>query len=127
MRANSFSIRGIDKWNNLPASVVTAPSVNFKSRLNTYWLRRPLKFEASCCYLKRPLKFEASCYEPGETARYWTQTRMRRNRLLNNIKGRQGTGKSQVKALFAMTTNLHIGDFYMSSLTHCHSLGKFSR
>ena len=36
VRANSFSNRVVDTWNNLPEDVVNAPSVNaFKSRLNT--------------------------------------------------------------------------------------------
>lgn len=61
VRANSFNIRVIDNWNNLPSSVVLAPSVNaFKNRLNKYWQRYSIKFEASC-------------YTPGPTARYWTQ------------------------------------------------------
>ena len=49
VRANSFSLKVIDNWNMLPASVVTAPSIeSFKSRLNKHWLRHPSKFTASC-------------------------------------------------------------------------------
>ena len=60
VRANSFRLRAIDNWNMLPASVVTALSIDcFKSRLNKHWLRHPSKFTASC-------------YTPGET-RYRTQ------------------------------------------------------
>ncbi|MEW8547283.1 MAG: reverse transcriptase domain-containing protein, partial [Candidatus Thiodiazotropha sp.] len=47
MRANSFSVRVIDNWNNLPASVVMAPSLEaFKSRLNKHWQYHPAKFTA---------------------------------------------------------------------------------
>ena len=60
VRGNAFAMRVVDNWNHLPASVVTAPSLNsFKSRLNKYWHGHPTKFEASC-------------YIPGESARYWT-------------------------------------------------------
>ena len=60
VRGNAFAMRVVDNWNHLPASVVTAPSLNsFKSQLNKYWHGHPTKFEASC-------------YIPGESARYWT-------------------------------------------------------
>ena len=59
VRAKSFSLRVIDNWNMLPASVVTAPSIeSFKSRLN-----------------RHPSKFTASCYTPGQQTRYRTQLR----------------------------------------------------
>ena len=36
-------------WNNLPSSVVEAPSVNsFKSRLNRHWTNHPSKFNPPC-------------------------------------------------------------------------------
>ena len=61
--ANSFSVRIIDNWNTLPASVVMAPSIkSFKSRLNKYWQHYPSKFTASC-------------YKPGQSAKYRTQLR----------------------------------------------------
>ena len=63
VRANSFSLRVIDNWNMLPASVVTAPSIkSFKSRLNKHGLRHPSKF-TGCCYT------------PGQQIRYRTQLR----------------------------------------------------
>ena len=49
IRANSFSNRVVNTWNNLPEHVVMAPSVNaFKSRLNTHWKGHPHKFEPAC-------------------------------------------------------------------------------
>ena len=57
VRANSFSNRVVDTWNNLPENVVNAPSVNaFKSRLNKHWHGHPTKFEATC-------------YQPGQPPR----------------------------------------------------------
>ena len=48
LRANTFSNHVINTWNNLPAYVVNAPSVNaFKNRLNKQWHGRPSKFEGS--------------------------------------------------------------------------------
>ena len=45
IRKNVFSNRVVDTWNNLPSSVVEAPSVNsFKSRLNRHWTNHPSKF-----------------------------------------------------------------------------------
>ena len=38
VRKNAFSQRVVDRWNDLPSEVVTAPSVNrFKSSLRKYW------------------------------------------------------------------------------------------
>ncbi|MCG8047037.1 MAG: reverse transcriptase domain-containing protein [Candidatus Thiodiazotropha endolucinida] len=49
VRANSFGNRIINTWNQLPETVVNAPSVNaFKSRLNKHWSKHPIKFEAAC-------------------------------------------------------------------------------
>ena len=45
VRTNTFSNRVVDTWNNLPETVVNAPSVNtFKSRLNKHWHGHPTKF-----------------------------------------------------------------------------------
>ena len=42
VRANSFSNRVVNQWNNIPENVVVAPSVNtFKSRLNAHWKGHP--------------------------------------------------------------------------------------
>ena len=55
VRANSFSNRVTNTWNQLPEDIVMAPSLNaFKGRLNKYWS-------------SHPYKFTASCYEPGTT------------------------------------------------------------
>ncbi len=52
MRANSFSNRIVENWNNLSDDVVTAPSVNaFKSRLNKWWHNHPTKFDPSCYHV----------------------------------------------------------------------------
>ena len=38
VRHNYFSIRVVSKWNSLPDSVVSAPSLNaFKNRLDKHW------------------------------------------------------------------------------------------
>ncbi len=38
-RGSAFSVRVVKYWNKLPASVVTAPSVNvFKKRLDEVWI-----------------------------------------------------------------------------------------
>jgi hypothetical protein len=38
LRKYSFAIRVVDTWNNLPATVVCAPSLNaFKNRLDKHW------------------------------------------------------------------------------------------
>jgi len=44
VRQQSFQIRAINDWNNLPANVVEAPSVNcFKNRLDEHWKSRKFK------------------------------------------------------------------------------------
>lgn len=49
VRANFFSHRVIDEWNNLTEEVVTAPTVNaFKSRLDSLWKNRPSVYEPEC-------------------------------------------------------------------------------
>ncbi len=49
LRANVFSNRICDNWNNLPEQIVSAPSLNaFKSRLNKHWHGHPTKFNPSC-------------------------------------------------------------------------------
>ena len=49
IRKNVFSNRVVDTWNNLPSSVVEAPSANsFKSRLNRHWTNHPSKFNPPC-------------------------------------------------------------------------------
>ena len=41
VRANAFSIRVVNHWNNLPEEVVQAPSISsFKSRLDKFWSNR---------------------------------------------------------------------------------------
>ena len=40
-RANAFSIRVVNPWNDLPVDVVSAPTISaFKSRLDAYWSQR---------------------------------------------------------------------------------------
>ena len=49
IRANSFSNSVANTWNQLPESVVMAPSLNaFKGRLNAHWIRHPQKFNPAC-------------------------------------------------------------------------------
>ena len=49
IRKNSFSIRAVDTWNNLPYDVVNADSVNsLKNKLNIYWKTHPSKLEPQC-------------------------------------------------------------------------------
>ena len=49
IRANSFSNRVVNVWNNLPEQVFMAPSLNaFKSRLNAHWKGHPNKFHPAC-------------------------------------------------------------------------------
>ena len=49
VRANSFSNRVANTWNQLPESVIMAPSLNaFKGRLNAHWKRHPKKFNPAC-------------------------------------------------------------------------------
>ena len=58
IKANSFSNRVVNTWNQLPEDVVMALSLNaFKGRLNKHWSRHPLKFTAAC-------------YEPGPAIGY---------------------------------------------------------
>ena len=55
VRANSFSNRVTNTWNQLPEDIVMAPSLNaFKGRSNKHWS-------------SHPYKFTASCYDPGVT------------------------------------------------------------
>ena len=64
LRANTFSNRVINTWNNLPANVVNAPSVNaFKNRLNKYWHGRPCKFEATCYQTGQPTRGNRLSYQ----------------------------------------------------------------
>ena len=47
----------LDTWNNLPGSVVEAPSVNsFKSRLNRHWTNHPSKFNPPFTFRMQPGK-----------------------------------------------------------------------
>ena len=49
LRGNFFSNRIINTWNNLPASVVTAPSVDsFKRRLDSHWQDLPTMYNPAC-------------------------------------------------------------------------------
>ena len=49
IRGNFFSVRVINTWNELPNSVVTAPSVNsFKARLDKFWDGLPSIFDPEC-------------------------------------------------------------------------------
>ena len=42
-KLHSFSYRTIATWNNLPDSVISAPTINaFKNRLDRHWARHPL-------------------------------------------------------------------------------------
>ena len=44
-KKNSFSFRTIETWNNLPQSVIEAPTLNsFKNRIDKHWINHPLKF-----------------------------------------------------------------------------------
>ena len=44
-RCQSFAIRAVNDWNNLPSEVVQAQSVNdFKNKLDEFWLHK--KFES---------------------------------------------------------------------------------
>ncbi len=45
-RANAFSQRVVDDWNDLPESCVTSDNINkFKDNLNETWKRHPYKFD----------------------------------------------------------------------------------
>ena len=49
VRANSFSNRVANTWNQLPESVIMAPALNaFKGRLNAHWKRHPPKSNPAC-------------------------------------------------------------------------------
>ena len=46
VRKHSFSIRIADKWNSLPETVVSAPSIeSFERRLDKFWSQQPLKYD----------------------------------------------------------------------------------
>ena len=48
-RGNFFANRTVNLWNNLPDSVITAPSVNaFKNRLDRHWASLPTVFDPDC-------------------------------------------------------------------------------
>lgn len=49
LRSSFFSQRVVNKWNSLPDSVVTAPTINsFKSRLDAHWKNLPSVYEPTC-------------------------------------------------------------------------------
>ena len=44
LRHNSFTVRVVNPWNNLPEQVTSAPTVNtFKNRLDKYWHSKMFK------------------------------------------------------------------------------------
>ena len=46
VRKHSFSLRIADKWNSLPETVVSAPSIeSFERRLDKFWSQQPLKYD----------------------------------------------------------------------------------
>ena len=46
LRANSFSFRVVNLWNNLSENTVTAPNVNcFKNRLDKEWENKPWRYD----------------------------------------------------------------------------------
>jgi len=46
LRRNSFSVRVVKPWNDLPESVVSSPSVKvFESRLDEVWKNQPVRFD----------------------------------------------------------------------------------
>ena len=46
VKANSFTHRIVNCWNNLPEETVSAPSVNsFKNRLDALWKHHPLMYD----------------------------------------------------------------------------------
>ena len=66
VRSNFFRNRVTNFWNDLPESVVQAPSVRaFESRLDKYWNRFNIKYDFDRC-----INFEASKLnlECGNTA-----------------------------------------------------------
>ena len=49
VRSKYFSERIVSTWNNLPESVVTAPSLNcFKNRLDAHWKDHPMLYNPDC-------------------------------------------------------------------------------
>ena len=75
VRANTFSNRVVDVWNNLTESVVTAPTLNtFKSRLNKYW-HGP------------HLKFNPSCYTPGQPTGWRKPYRNGSTEIIDGLEG----------------------------------------
>lgn len=51
LRKNSFRVRIPKIWNNLPESVVMAPSLNaFKNRLDKFWENHPILYDAEADY-----------------------------------------------------------------------------
>ena len=55
-RTSSFAYRVNDTWNNLPAEVVNAPSVNsFKNRLDSHWSEEDIMYD----FTKSLNKFES--------------------------------------------------------------------
>ena len=49
IRGNYFGIRTVNMWNDLPESVVTAPSVDaFKGRLDRHWQNLPSVYDPEC-------------------------------------------------------------------------------
>ena len=48
-RGNFFANRTVNLWNNLPDSIITAPSVNaFKNRLDRHWASLPTVYDPDC-------------------------------------------------------------------------------
>ena len=46
MQSNSFYFRTTKTWNDLPAEVVDAPTLNaFKNRLDRFWMNHELKYD----------------------------------------------------------------------------------
>ena len=48
LRANSFSQRTVNNWNELPEEVVSANTIDsFKGRLGRFWINHPTKFSTN--------------------------------------------------------------------------------
>ena len=95
IRKNVFSNRVVDTWNNLPSSVVEAPSVNsFKSRLNRHWTNHPSKFNPPC-YIP---------HATGQIARYSQQCSngLKKLKWLNN-------GVFYLQVIYKLSTRSSIG------------------
>ena len=46
LRKNFFTVRVVEKWNQLPSEVVNAPSVlAFERRLDKHWSRQPMLYD----------------------------------------------------------------------------------